>query len=351
MGLGTKDTFIIDPSHKGPCIAYMAKSDTGAGTVWFKIFEDGYDQSKKSWCVDKLRANMGRYDVPIPTDITPGNYLFRFELIALHEGDRIGGAQPYVGCSELTVGGSGTVNPGNLVAIPGVYTATDPGIHFDIYTSKNPPYPIPGPPKYVSGSPAPTPSPTPSPVTTAKATSTSTSRSSTSTSTSRSSTSTSSTSMHSSTSTSTSTSSSTSSSSTGSDAMCYLPGTPNLNGKTNGHPGSCGKKAPRARCADNQCCSQWGYCGPVPRKDGTYYESVDGKNKVVSEAFAYQLYCNKTQADYRKVPCNSIQGGIQSNEELGDKQTGSSNSLVDISYLRSLMVIGVSLSFVLGYLF
>jgi len=134
--------------------------------------------------------------------------------------------------------------------------------------------------------------------------------------------------------------------------MCYLPGTPNLNGKSNGNPGSCGKKAPRARCTDNQCCSQWGYCGPVARKDGTYYESVDGKMKVVTQDFAYQLYCNKTQGDYRKVPCNSIQGGIESNEVLGEnKQTGSSNSLVDINYLRSLMVIGVSVSFLLGYLF
>jgi len=173
MGLGSSDTFIIDPSHHGPCLAYMAKSDTGAGAVWFKIFEDGYNRTSRQWCVDKLRANLGKFTVTIPTDIAPGNYLLRGELIALHEGDQLYGAQPYVGCTEITVGGTGTVDPPGKVAIPGVYTATDPGIHFDIYTGGNPAYPIPGPPVYISAATAPPPSATPppsTPVTTARST-------------------------------------------------------------------------------------------------------------------------------------------------------------------------------------
>lgn len=155
MGSGDSDTFIIDPSHKGPCLVYMAKSDTGAGAVWFKIFEDGYDPATKTWCVTKLRENRGRLDVTIPTDITPGNYLFRSELIALHEGHVRGGAQPYVGCAEITVGGSGTKNPSGLVSIPGVYTIDDPGIAFNIYSSRISSYPIPGPRPYVSSATAP----------------------------------------------------------------------------------------------------------------------------------------------------------------------------------------------------
>jgi len=151
MGLGAADTFFIDPSHKGPCIVYMAKSETGSGPVWFKIFEDGYDTVSKTFCVTRMRQNGGKFSVKIPTDIAPGNYLLRGELIALHEGDQLYGAQPYVGCAEVTVGGSGTVNPAG-VAIPGAYTANDAGIHFDIYSGKITSYPIPGPKLYVSGS-------------------------------------------------------------------------------------------------------------------------------------------------------------------------------------------------------
>jgi len=169
MGLGASDTFYIDPSHKGPCLVYMAKASTnGAGNVWFKVFEDGYDTVSKSFCVTRMRANGGKFSFPIPTDITPGDYLLRGELIALHEGDQLYGAQPYVGCAQITVGGSGTVNPPG-VAIPGVYTANDAGIHFDIYTSKITSYPIPGPAVYVSGS-APTPTPAPAPTPTPAAT-------------------------------------------------------------------------------------------------------------------------------------------------------------------------------------
>lgn len=147
MGLGASDTYIIAPDHRGPCIIYMAKSETGAGPVWFKVFEDGYNQQTKQWCVDKLRAGHGKLNWTIPANLAPGNYLVRGEIIALHEGFELYGAQPYVGCAEVTVGGSqtGTPSSSQLVSFPGAYTATDAGILFDIYTGKNPAYPIPGP--------------------------------------------------------------------------------------------------------------------------------------------------------------------------------------------------------------
>lgn len=174
-GLGSKDTFIIDPSHKGPCIVYLAKSESGSGAVWFKIFEDGYNQTTKSWCTIRLIQNKGLFNFKIPTDITPGNYLMRVELIALHEGHKVGGAQPYVHCAEITVGGSGSVNPGNLVSFPGAYTARDAGIYFNIYSqsgdgNKISNYPIPGPAVYQSNGAAPVPVPVPptAPVTTGK---------------------------------------------------------------------------------------------------------------------------------------------------------------------------------------
>jgi len=139
---------IVDPTHEGPIIVYLAKSETGAGNVWFKIYEDGYTNGK--WAVDRLIANKGRVDVTLPSDIAPGNYLLRAELIALHGAYALNGVQPYVGCVELTISGSGKANPSG-VAFPGYYSNTDPGMLFDLYGSFTS-YPIPGPAKYVSGS-------------------------------------------------------------------------------------------------------------------------------------------------------------------------------------------------------
>ena len=139
---------IVDPSHVGPIIVYLAKSNTGAGNVWFKIYEDGYANGK--WAVDRLLANGGRVDVRIPSDIAPGSYLLRGELIALHGAYAVNGVQPYVGCVELTISGSGTANPAG-VAFPGYYTNQDPGMLFDLYKPYTS-YPIPGPALYRGGS-------------------------------------------------------------------------------------------------------------------------------------------------------------------------------------------------------
>jgi len=144
---------IIADSHKGPCLVYMAKSDTGRGTVWFKIAEEGYNTATKEWCATRLRNTQGKWEFTLPTDISPGNYLLRMELIALHDGTQMYGSQPYVSCAELTVTGSGTVNPGSdfLVSFPGAYSHTDAGILYNVYQNPQPAYPIPGPKVYKSG--------------------------------------------------------------------------------------------------------------------------------------------------------------------------------------------------------
>jgi len=104
--------------------------------------------------------------------------------------------------------------------------------------------------------------------------------------------------------TTTTTSSSTTGSSSG---MCYLPGTPNVNGTILENPPYCGKNAKKARCADGQCCSKYGYCGPIPDTDGNYYEDIDGVYQTVTYDVAVGLYCGKgNQGDYRKVACSSL---------------------------------------------
>jgi hypothetical protein len=69
----------------------------------------------------------------IPAATPPGDYLFRVEHIGLHVAQSSGGAQFYLSCGQITVTGSGSGTPGPLVAFPGAYSATDPGILIDIY--------------------------------------------------------------------------------------------------------------------------------------------------------------------------------------------------------------------------
>lgn len=78
-------------------------SKAGSSKSWVKIAEDGYDG--KSWAVDKLRAGSyngkkGQHTFKIP-NVAAGDYVFRPEIIALHEGNRAGGAQFYQECVSV----------------------------------------------------------------------------------------------------------------------------------------------------------------------------------------------------------------------------------------------------------
>ncbi|KAL4885395.1 endo-beta-1,4-glucanase D [Aspergillus karnatakaensis] len=138
----TEGDDIIDLSHLGPVLVYLAPAEAGsAGSNWVKVYEDGYADG--TWAVETLVANRGKHSVVVP-DIPAGDYLFRPEIIALHEGNRVGGAQLYMECVQVTVTSDGTTTLPEGVSIPGVYTAEDPGILFDIYNAFDS-YPIPGP--------------------------------------------------------------------------------------------------------------------------------------------------------------------------------------------------------------
>ncbi|KAJ2663244.1 hypothetical protein IW148_002577 [Coemansia sp. RSA 1199] len=141
----------IEGKHYGPCIAYLSKMTIdGQPSGWFKIFEQGYDPSSHKWCIDTLIANDGQLDITIPGDIEDGDYLLRGEIIALHLAEKKGGAEFYNNCVQLTIsGGTGTAKP-DLVEIPGVYAADDPGIYFNLYDGYDS-YSIPGPKVYKAG--------------------------------------------------------------------------------------------------------------------------------------------------------------------------------------------------------
>jgi len=150
-------TEAIGGAHYGPINIYMAKvSDSstadGPSASWFKISEMGMPSSNPDyWGTEVLNDNCGHYTFTVPKDIAPGDYLIRAEVIALHVASTVGGAQFYMSCYQVTVGGSGTANP-PTVKIPGAYSAQDPGILINIYTQLNS-YTIPGPNPYNLPSP------------------------------------------------------------------------------------------------------------------------------------------------------------------------------------------------------
>ncbi|KAI5858329.1 glycoside hydrolase family 61 protein [Tricharina praecox] len=135
---------IIASSHKGPVMVYIGTED---GSAWTKIAAEGL--SGGVWAVDKLIANKGKHTATIPSSLKPGNYLFRAEIIGLHEAETnyntnsARGAQFYPSCSQITITSGGSTSPPGGNTFPGTYTATDPGILFNLYSNPTS-YPIPG---------------------------------------------------------------------------------------------------------------------------------------------------------------------------------------------------------------
>jgi len=151
-------TEAIGGNHFGPVLAYMAAvSDAttavGSDASWFKVSQAGLVSNNPDYFGSQvLNDNCGHYTFKIPSDIAPGNYLIRAEVIALHAASGAGGAQFYPACFQVNVGGSGSAKP-DTVKIPGAYNANDPGILINIYQNLQT-YQLPGPTAY---GPTPTP--------------------------------------------------------------------------------------------------------------------------------------------------------------------------------------------------
>jgi hypothetical protein len=136
--------------HPGPLQFYMAKAPNGQtaetfngdGAVWFKIFEDRptFGTASPVW----PNAGLQSVSVKLPTCLAEGYYLLRVEHIALHSAGSTGGAQFYQGCAQLHVTGGGTKTFSG-VSLPGAYSASDPGILFQLYWPIPTSYVNPGP--------------------------------------------------------------------------------------------------------------------------------------------------------------------------------------------------------------
>jgi len=142
-----------DISHPGVASMWLSKVPAGetAATYdgnakqWFKIWQDTptFTGGKINW------ADQGAKTTPfkIPSCIAPGEYLLRAEHVGLHSAGSAGGAQFYIGCTQISVsGGTGTAKP-EQIAIPGFLSADDPAIKINIY------YPVPT--SYKNWGPAP----------------------------------------------------------------------------------------------------------------------------------------------------------------------------------------------------
>ncbi|KAJ0312333.1 hypothetical protein COL5a_002013 [Colletotrichum fioriniae] len=139
-------------SHKGPVIDYLAKCTGDCESVdkttlnFFKIDAGGLiDMSLTNgkWADDVLMANNFTWTVQIPATLAPGNYVLRHEIIALHSGGNVNGAQAYPQCFNLQVTGGGSLAPAGVKGTA-LYKSDDPGILFNLYTSPLV-YPVPGP--------------------------------------------------------------------------------------------------------------------------------------------------------------------------------------------------------------
>lgn len=143
----------ISGGHKGPILVYAAKVPSGqtaatwdgSGAVWFKLYESGLiSASSQTWASDIVNANGGKHSLVIPKCIPTGQYLLRVESIALHVAQSYPGAQFYLGCAQLNISGGGSGSPSPLVAFPGAYKGSDPGVTVNIYNNLQS-YTIPGP--------------------------------------------------------------------------------------------------------------------------------------------------------------------------------------------------------------
>jgi len=141
------------PHNTGPMLTYMASCGSttcdqfnATQARWFKIHQVGRQDGSALW-YQQVLYDGGVDNVTIPSNLAPGNYLVRHEIIALHLATEPGMAEFYPACSQLSVGGSQTGQPNDneLVSFPGAYRDSDPGIYDPNVFDPSVPYVFPGP--------------------------------------------------------------------------------------------------------------------------------------------------------------------------------------------------------------
>jgi cellulase len=130
----------------------LPESGNPADVNFFKIDEATYDPKTMTWGTDWLMKNKNIRDVTIPSDIKPGTYVVRHEIISLHNAlnddyiKKSSGAQFYPQCVKVKVTGEGTATPPGS-KFPGTYKWDEKGILVNIFYRPNE-YVSPGPALY-----------------------------------------------------------------------------------------------------------------------------------------------------------------------------------------------------------
>ncbi|KAF2421094.1 glycoside hydrolase, partial [Tothia fuscella] len=143
-------------SHKGPVLTYMGLLPPSAKVEdvdFFKIDELAYDPKTRVWGSDYMMDHTNNtHTVTIPSDLKPGVYVVRHEIIALHGAmsdnykTKVSGAQFYPQCAQVKITGDGTATPSGG-KFPGLYKWDDKGILINIFFRPNE-YFSPGGPVY-----------------------------------------------------------------------------------------------------------------------------------------------------------------------------------------------------------
>ncbi|KAI1455966.1 lytic polysaccharide monooxygenase [Annulohypoxylon moriforme] len=152
--------------HPGPEMHYLAPcGDAGCDKVdknnlrFFKFYENGLVQpgmadsptwSTQKWATTEVHKKVQKegdgfidtFTVNIPSNIKPGSYILRHEILGLHKAHE-GQAEFYPQCINLKISGSGNQQPAGVPATQ-MYNSNDPGVALDIWRNLQS-YQIPGP--------------------------------------------------------------------------------------------------------------------------------------------------------------------------------------------------------------
>jgi hypothetical protein len=131
-----QDVKFFKISHAG-----FDKARREFGTQFYKLYHLLITLTTDAWANEDL-IKAGTADTfQLPSDIKPGLYILRTELLALH-GNRMSatptaysGPQFYTHCFNVDITGNGNAVPEG-VTFPGSYKRDDPGVKFNLYRSQ-----------------------------------------------------------------------------------------------------------------------------------------------------------------------------------------------------------------------
>jgi cellulase len=147
--------YIIDKSHIGAIITYIASDPQGAGTgpIWSKLHHAGKEGGE--WATMKLVANKGWVDFALPKSLKKGKYVIRQEILALHQADEAnrklgGGPEFYPSCVQIEVTeSSGNATPDQNFDIIKTYSSATvengKGVWYNAHDPNSGQYNPPGP--------------------------------------------------------------------------------------------------------------------------------------------------------------------------------------------------------------